>query len=192
MTMFAPSPQMEMATVGGTMLMGSLVVGNTTSYNIPQLVLGSKKWRYIKPSGNSTCGLTEDGEIYCWGRNHSTFTAHGYPGGTDTTQLGTKVVDPASGPVTWAKIFVASWNPCAITDTGDTYCWGGETTGINPVNQYTPLKVAGATLKQGSGNERNVCGISPTDILYCWGDNDEGSLGDGTITTQDESYANYE
>ena len=163
---------------------GELGVGNTTSYNTPQLVLGSKKWRYIKPSGNSTCGLTEDGEIYCWGRNHSTFTAHGYPGGTDTTQLGTKVVDPASGPVTWAKIFVASWNPCAITDTGDTYCWGGETTGINPVNQYTPLKVAGATFRRGSGNERNVCGISPTDALYCWGDNDEGSLGDGTITTR--------
>ena len=78
MTMFAPSLQMEMATVGGTMLMGSLELAIQLATAAFQLVLGSKKWRYIKPSGNSTCGLTEDGEIYCWGRNHSIFTAHGY------------------------------------------------------------------------------------------------------------------
>lgn len=72
---------------------------------------------------------------------------------------------------------------CALTTSGEMYCWGnqvrlGDGSPIQP-SLTIPVRAApgrtftGLTLGGGT-----VCGISNT--AYCWGDNDFGQVGDGT------------
>jgi alpha-tubulin suppressor-like RCC1 family protein len=83
---------------------------------------------------------------------------------------------------------VASWfHTCALTSTGETYCWGANDAGQLGIGSADrephaiPVRVATeltfASLTAGGGH---TCGVTIGGAAYCWGLNADGQLGDGS------------
>ena len=65
---------------------------------------------------------------------------------------------------------------CALTVTGEAYCWGSNTVGQlgdgTGVSSRVPVKVAmpaGVAFTQISGTGNTVCAVSSRQAVYCWG-----------------------
>jgi alpha-tubulin suppressor-like RCC1 family protein len=86
-----------------------------------------------------SCGLTSQGQAYCWGAN-------------DLGQLGdgsfTERLVPTlvGGALTFAYIKAGDLSTCAVTTTGVAYCWGdneyGQIGDGTRTSSNTPVKVA--------------------------------------------------
>ncbi len=94
----------------------------------------------------SACGLTEEGEVKCWGHDNE-----GY------------VTETPEG--TWESIHGNNWGTCATAGAGDWTCWG------NPYPQETGPP-QGQRFLQLEGADWSFCGITESQELLCWGRND--------------------
>lgn len=163
--------------------------GESVWSNDPRRVSGNLKFVALGVGGSHTCGLTAEGQVYCWGNN-------GFG------QLGT-LVDvtcpsgmwcsrepvPVSGALEFTAIAVGGIHTCGLTTSGHAYCWGSNHVGQlgNPSvvkdsefspRTSTPVPVVGeirfALLSAGA---ENTCGITESGELYCWGSNQYRRLG---------------
>lgn len=91
----------------------------------------------------------------------------------------------------WSSVAVGEATVCALTTSGDTYCWGwdayGQTGSGEPITGFditrsreSPTLVTGnydfVDLSVGHGH---ACGRTTGDDTYCWGANSQGQLGSG-------------
>ncbi|MFW6079357.1 MAG: hypothetical protein ACODAE_07045 [Gemmatimonadota bacterium] len=158
--------------------------GDTESEPVP--VTGDLTFASVATGQTHTCGLTPDGEVYCWGRNRS----GQFGDGTTSTETSPPVA--AAGGQTFAAITTSSNHSCGVTDTGDAYCWGsnihgavgdGSTQSIRP----SPQPVAGGlTFERVDAGRGFTCGMTAGRDAYCWGDNFDGSVGDGSFRDRHE------
>jgi alpha-tubulin suppressor-like RCC1 family protein len=155
---------------------GVATSGIPVSVPVPTLRSISLGW------GQHKCGLTDVG-LVCWGRGGS-------------GQLGNGTLGSAGNPPTnvavqenWADVSTGRLTTCALTGSGDAFCWGlnqsgevGDTLLPLSTRQSTPNRVVGdvkfATVVAGW---LHTCGISMAGIAYCWGNNTTGQLGIGVI-----------
>src|SRR5205809_933465 len=138
-------------------------------------------------AGSHTCGVTTAGAIYCWGSN-----SRGQIGdNSGTDQHAPALVQPPVG-VTFQAVSAGGQHTCAVTTTGDAYCWGrnefgrlGDGTGTD---RRTPVLVAapaGVTFTSVSAGAAHSCGLAAAGgVAYCWGGNSSGQLGDNSGTDQ--------
>lgn len=119
--------------------------------------------------GSNTCGLTADGEAYCWGW----LSAPEYT-------VPTKV----SGEISFAKLAIAGSHRCGIANTGAVYCWGSNLSGQlgngSDVDSESPRVITGGrfyTLVSTAAH--HTCGLTNTGQLYCWGSGTSGQIGNG-------------
>jgi alpha-tubulin suppressor-like RCC1 family protein len=126
-------------------------------------------------------------EVWCWGRN-------------DLGQLGDGSGEPQWTPVpvalppsiTLERIASGLDHTCALTHSGDLWCWGSNTSGqlmLEPDAQgndsYTlvPVEVdAGASVLAFAGGGTHSCALVDTGEIVCWGTNTRGQIGDGTTS----------
>ena len=142
---------------------------------------------HVAAGGDTTCALFSDGTVRCWGRDD--LGQLGAPAGAPCANVACAksptVVPNVAGAI---AISVGARHACAVTKTGDVWCWGdassaqtGALGGVTP-----PSKVAGvaSALAVGAGN-RHTCAISTAskDAVVCWGANDRGQLGRGATST---------
>ncbi|MFN2564454.1 MAG: hypothetical protein ABR499_05515 [Gemmatimonadaceae bacterium] len=166
-----------------------------TQRSVPTAVSGGHRFTEISTSGQVTCALTTAGAAYCWGANTS-----GQLGvGTATVQSCITHIGPNSFPcsrtpiavaggLTFTAISVAGAHACALTASGELYCWGNQFA-LGPPGAVgvdnAPVRAAAAlnfsTMSSGSGY---VCGIVAPSSLYCWGAGDFGILGTGSTDRQ--------
>jgi alpha-tubulin suppressor-like RCC1 family protein len=171
---------------------GQLGNGGTSPSAVPVPVDapagGAVLWQAISAGAFHTCGVTDGGSLYCWGSNGAGTLGVGSPD-TEVT-VPTLVLDPPSGPVTWATVSSGGNHTCALTTAGAAYCWGVSWSGQlglgDPAGYQTmPAPVADPAtgpvtwLDVDAGNS-HTCGITDTTVTYCWGSNSEGQVGDGT------------
>jgi alpha-tubulin suppressor-like RCC1 family protein len=142
----------------------------------------------ISAGTRNVCGLTFQGDAYCWGMNQT--------GGLGIGSAGGNVSRPTL--VTGDHVFVQidaghSSNEggqfdgfgCGITDLSETYCWGhnlyGQLGNGTSGNDFTtPVEVAGGLTFQSVVAARDhACGLTTTGAAYCWGRNGSGQLGNG-------------
>lgn len=101
---------------------GRLGDGTITDRWIPTPVLmpSGVTFTQLAAGVDNTCGLTPVGAAYCWGRN-----VFGQVGdGTITFERLEPVAVVMPTNVTFASL-VAGWDyACALTATGEAYCWG--------------------------------------------------------------------
>lgn len=132
-----------------------------------------------------TCGLTEAGAAYCWGRSFE-----GQLGdGTLTHHLTPARV---AGDLLFADLEADAHHTCGLTSDGRAYCWGlnedgqlgdGTTevriapTPVSGGRTFTSLAAGG-----GFGSTAHNCGRTGAGGAWCWGDNGFGQLGDGSTT----------
>jgi alpha-tubulin suppressor-like RCC1 family protein len=169
---------------------GQLGNGTTTSSTIPVAVdttgvLSGKTVTSVKALSNSTCVLTSDSQVYCWGYNGS-----GELGSGNTTNANKPQAIVTSGVLsgkTITQLDSDSYNVC-VTASGKPYCWGGGNFGqlgngvkadsTIPVVVDTTGVLSGKTVSYVTVGNLRTCAIADSKP-YCWGYNLYGTLGDG-------------
>jgi len=127
---------------------------------IPLPVDSAPPFARIAVGALAACGLAEDGQVYCWGRNDT-----GYLG--DGTLEDRFWAAPVATEVRFTR-FAALASPghfCALTLDGAAYCWGGHfhSSGVPnaiPGDQRFRMLAAGGA---------EACGLTAGSKLYCWG-----------------------
>lgn len=124
-----------------------------------------------------TCGLTADGEAWCWGSN-----ADCEVGVTPCTTTEPRPVR-VSTTLRFAEMAPADEFTCGLTIAGAAYCWGSDAFGGlgNGAggDSQTPVAVEGGhTFTTLRGTRTHVCGLRPDGEAWCWGNNRNGQLGD--------------
>lgn len=161
---------------------GQVGDGSTTDRLIPTAVADAGiAYAAVHAGGEHSCGLTNGGQVRCWGYNGS-----GQLGdGTVTTRPLPTGVDGLTAGVT--ALAVGDYHGCALRGDGQVVCWGynnryqlgdGSTT-----TRRLPVAVLGldapvTALRLG---EESSCALQADGRARCWGNGAYGQLGNGAI-----------
>jgi alpha-tubulin suppressor-like RCC1 family protein len=172
-----------LTTAGGVKCWGSnnsgeLGSGNHTEQHVPVDVIGlTSDVVAIAAGAFSTCAITADGTLKCWGDN--TF---GQLGTGDTTSQSTPV-DILTGVV---AVSIGHDHTCAVMSGGSVKCWGFNT--VKQVGDTTtdwrlsPVDVIGlsGTIKAVAAGYSHTCALNDSGTVQCWGSNSFGQFGIGS------------
>ncbi len=183
----------------GSNSLGQLGDGTATNRSVPTLatVPNGVVFTQIVTQGVSTCALTAEGEVWCWGW----MQPHGFglPAYVERRSLLPVKVD--IGTLRFAQIALGDNAMCGRTAAGAVYCAGDNAAGQvgdgSFVQRNALVAVAGGvSFKAIGGSTSNFCGVSQDGRAYCWGSsNGTGAVGDGasvsrnspTLIASDES-----
>ena len=163
----------------------------------PQPVQGGIAFRHVSPAWAHTCGVSVEGDVYCWGSNG--VGQLGTAGPVGECSLDTRYSYPcAAAPLKVAselefvEVRAGYAHTCALTADGDVWCWGPAVlVGAGPESQvpgarrcsptsdalcaFTPVRahsdVKFVQLAAGAGF---TCALSAGGDVYCWGRNTFG------------------
>lgn len=123
-------------------------------------------WKQVAASKEATCGLTDEGAVWCWGQSGSLQRI-----GDDSRRF----VDLDAG----------SRATCGVTESGEAWCWGGWNDGgelgradlgdldyTRPI--YVPIDARIESVSMGRGHG---CALDTDAQAWCWGQNNQGQLG---------------
>jgi hypothetical protein len=166
---------------------GALGDGTTTSRVQAAPVSTGLSFSQLSIGRYTVCGLTSEGRVHCWGQN-----AYGELG-NGAAELRRLTPVPVTGGHTFSFVSTGINSSCALTGTGEAYCWGLNALGQLGRDTLTstclqsgssrcssvPIPVAGQLrLKSVSvGNWDHTCGVTTGGDAYCWGANGYGQLG---------------
>jgi alpha-tubulin suppressor-like RCC1 family protein len=166
--------------------LGNGVMGGTS--NVPVAVSGTIKFSSIVTGGIHTCGLSVNGNAYCWGDN---FAGRLGDGTTSSFNVPVAVAAPTTGPENYSSISTSNGHTCVISLDNDAYCWGDNGSGRlgngTTANSNVPVKVSdpiasSVTYSSISAGYSHTCAVSTANIAYCWGLNIAGQLGNTSNT----------
>jgi|GEM_PF-193106 alpha-tubulin suppressor-like RCC1 family protein len=157
----------------------------------------------ISSGEHTTCIITEDARVACWGKNEQ--GKRGLGGGIDNSvdepygMAGPWLVGNLSSGM--VEVSVGAYSTCSLSDGGEIWCWGGgeygqlgtgndlctvasgwsctEATNHPPQQVALPAGTSAVSLADMGG--KHACAILDTGEALCWGNNEDGQLGDGTI-----------
>jgi len=169
---------------------GQLGSGSTTQLDPIQVSLGiGVTASRIFAGGSTTCALTSDTHLTCWGRNNKGQIGNG------TTQASGGVTPTAVTGIpasfTVADVEVGDLHVCAVaTGGGAVHCWGSDMKGqLGTVSDASLDKSAPTQTDSVGGTARNVsagtqftCVTLADHTASCWGNNANGQLGRGSTT----------
>ena len=165
---------------------GQLGNGATTGpRSTPAEVSGTATdWASVSAGARHTCAVKTTGRLYCWGDDNNDQLGNGAPAGDRPTP-----VEVSGAATNWASVSAGGGHTCAVKTTHRLYCWGGDLNGqlgngTAIGNRATPVQVAGtaANWASVSAGVRHTCALKTTRRLYCWGADNNGRLGNGTIS----------
>jgi alpha-tubulin suppressor-like RCC1 family protein len=147
---------------------------------LPVRVVGGLIFASVSAGQSHTCGVTAEGDAYCWGV---------------ASRLGNGSEKPESSPVlvagglSFASLSAGDYHTCGITAEGAAYCWGNNQFGGlgdgTTEFRWTPVPVAGGlSFASVSAGEHYTCGLTLAGAAYCWGYGEVGQLGNGSTTYQ--------
>ncbi len=137
----------------------------------------------VGPFANSTCGLSNAGEVWCWGDN--SFAKLG-----DGTTTSSAVPVRVQSNLTFSAVHTGFFHSCAMSTAGELWCWGEQETdtgafGERPAGLYaTPIPVQESfRFVEISAGRNYTCGLTGDHAAFCWGADWFGSLGNGASET---------
>lgn len=115
----------------------------------------------VSPGERHTCGITTQGEAYCWGSN-----AYGSLGYSPTAVDGKLAPGAVAGGLRFTSVNAGLIHTCGLTAAGAAYCWGhngaGEIGDGTTTDRATPTQVAGglvfAVLSTDASDD--TCGLT--------------------------------
>jgi alpha-tubulin suppressor-like RCC1 family protein len=146
-------------------------------------------FRQVSAGLAHSCGVTTDGDAYCWGNNSSGQLGNGRKNDTTFSSGRARPVRVRGGH-TFRQISAGSHHTCGVTTADVAYCWGSNSSGqlgdgTAPIEQLTPVPVAGGlAFRQVSAGYIYTCGVTADDQAYCWGDGRFGQLGTRTLVNR--------
>ncbi|RZU52854.1 alpha-tubulin suppressor-like RCC1 family protein [Krasilnikovia cinnamomea] len=137
----------------------------------------------VAGAGDTSCALTRDGSLWCFGANGSGQI------GTGATQLRSQPSESIVGLDGATRIAMGADANCMVRDSG-VWCWGpnrfgaaGAAAGM-PVP--APARVAlpdGAVARSVAVGGATACATTTVNELFCWGANDAGQAGQAPAPT---------
>ena len=162
---------------------GQLGIGTTgREKGTPQKVKGLPVAKELAAGSYHTCARTSAGEVYCWGNND-----YGQLG-INSTSWALASPQQVQGLTGAVELVAGSEHTCALTSTGEVYCWGnndygqlgiGTTGGEYGTPQVVIDNPLVGTVELAAGNA-HTCALTSGGAVYCWGRNDSGQLGIGS------------
>jgi alpha-tubulin suppressor-like RCC1 family protein len=147
-----------------------------------------------------TCGLTADGNAYCWGANYAgqlgTLGGSGcqYSRIGDSTFACSEVPRAVQGGRHFTSIAAGESHTCGLVAGGALYCWGDNSVaqfgnGDRSGGSATPVPAAGSLrFRSLSASDLATCGITAdTGVAYCWGSDWFNTLGNGDALNQNSA-----
>ncbi len=124
------------------------------------------------------------GDLMCWGYNEHGNLGIG-PKPTDRNLFLVENPTPVAMPpgLEVTDVAVGLSHTCALTSSGDAYCWGSNNNGELGNGTLDPsgvpvLVVGGYEFVELDAGARHTCGRTKLSRIYCWGENLSGQLGD--------------
>ena len=167
--------------VAGDNAAGELGNGGKTSSSVPVVVQGSTVLNFtqVQAARYFSCGLSSTGAAWCWGDNTYVggYTTYPYRQMNYPPPPG---VDPTLG-ITFTQISAThdATTACAVTTTGDAYCWGNNAAGQIGVDfssntaykQFSDLVLiyGGLNFTQITTAGASTCGVTISSDAFCWG-----------------------
>lgn len=176
---------------------GQLGDDSTTDRNAPVIVPGLSGVTKLALSSRHSCAVASS-RVRCWGDNALGIVGHSSIGDARLTPW---TISSLNNVV---DISAAWTSTCALTSSGDAYCWGSNAQGeygngtVTPITEphatHVPQKVqrfqkgialtttsSAAVLTGGATN----CALNQSGALYCWGMNAAQLLGKPTPPATD-------
>lgn len=151
-------------------------------FNVPQPVVQSVPYIAISTGWNTTCALDNTGSAspWCWGKNEA-----GQIGdGTNTNRKFPRMV--ITGGVSDSAVTVGYGQVCVIQNYA-LQCWGSGYFGApNFENNVSSSGIVGMPNDAiaVSAGAAFLCALQGDGSLWCLGANDNGQIGDNSITTR--------
>lgn len=155
----------------------------------PQRVPGDHRFVQLATYSRTTCGLTAQGQAWCWGTN--AWGALGIGAGTPQQS---NVPMQVTGGHNFRSIAAGSSHMCGITTAGRIWCWGYNNSGElgNGSRTYSPQPVAGQTaltVESLALGADYSCAITTNGQTWCWGFDGRGNLGDGRPASNGNTFS---
>ena len=141
----------------------------------PIAVAGGLRFKTLAAGGDETCGITNDGAVWCWGLD--AYGQLGVDAPATNCPDGPCALEPvaARSPALVSLSVSSTGHVCGLTNDGTAYCWGLNhlgALGIGRVGDTTALPTPVQTsdrfrLLNASG--AHTCGVTTGNALYCWG-----------------------
>lgn len=140
--------------------------------------------------GKQTCGLTFDGQIYCWGQSVDQLGAQ-TTGSSDTSTPIRIPTSVGNEQVAFSQVDLGGLTLCGISTDRRAYCWGRNGSGQLGDGSSEPRTEPGAvqltgTAKYISVGIKHACATMDSGKAFCWGDNTFGQLGNDRTEDLDE------
>ena len=160
---------------------GQLGNGNTTTTNLPVQVTGLSGVMAIAGGAQHSLALKSDGTVWAWGNN-----SFGQLGDGSTIQRTAPVqVSGLNGVVAIAS---GDSHSLALKNDGTVWAWGYNVYGQLGIgtSEYashsTPIQVVGGDVTAITAGQRHSLALKSDGSVWAWGYNNNGQLGNGTIT----------
>jgi alpha-tubulin suppressor-like RCC1 family protein len=136
---------------------------------------------HVATGADFTCGIAQDGMLWCWGANDYGQLGNGT---TSTTPSLQPVLVP--GGETWSQIAAANRYACGITSGGRLRCWGlnnfGQLGDGTRTSRATPNPVLVGGVDATNWTRiaptlNDVCALDGDGRVVCWGWSATGQLG---------------
>ncbi|GAA4035568.1 hypothetical protein GCM10023063_20140 [Arthrobacter methylotrophus] len=154
---------------------GQLGDGSTTNKPAPVKVQGTAKFvSLVSATGNTFCGLADDGKAWCWGNNTSGQL------GTGGGAVGTNSTAPVNptGNHNFTALFQGSTTTCGIDGAQQAWCWGANPGNGIPGPSPDPVAVAGThNFTALTLDASTACGLESGGKVFCWTTTPTGRAG---------------
>jgi hypothetical protein len=136
---------------------------------------------------NTTCAVTSDQTMYCWGYAYYGQLGTGSPAPTYSAYATQTLASVGVALTGVDQVTVGQYHVCARKTDGTAHCWGynanGQLGNGGTMQAFYPVQVTMLSNQAAeiSAGDTHTCARS-SDIVLCWGSNSYG-LGDGTTTT---------
>ncbi len=154
----------------------------------PHLVSDTMHFIDVSVGGFHSCGIADDGALYCWGLNGSGELGVGdFDDRFEPTRAGCTAEGCFSD---WTAVGAGDFHTCGIRDGGRLFCWGGGLNGQLGIGVVPETNLNYASPVEGSwiavaGGASHTCAIAEDETLWCWGKNENGQLGLGDVARRE-------
>lgn len=169
----------------------------TPEYATPKCILpayqrpGGKNAEQISSGGFGSCVLASDGKVYCLGSNN--YGQIGDATTTPRTQWTLVNTGGLTGFTGFKQLSAGDQHVCAVSNSGQVYCWGLGTSGqvgdgnFSSRSVPTPVNISGlgaVSFAEVKAGLNHTCARTTQGKVYCWGEAANGKLGNASVTNQ--------
>lgn len=169
---------------GGSGELGNGALVGSARPVVVQLAAGTRL-HTIAAGAASTCAVTENDEVICWGSG-----THGQLGPAGNQGSAVPTLVPLPDGVEAVAVVAGSHHNCAVTAGDQMLCWGRNQagqlgTGAAGQPSSQPLAVVSLSgISGGAAGAAHSCSMGRDGRIQCWGAGALGQIGDGGLTTR--------